>query len=79
MILDRSQSVSNEIKIYIDNVIQSLSSTNNVEQTGNYTSEKLYIGARGNTLIQPYTGLMDDLKLFNYPLTQSQITNLYNE
>lgn len=79
LILDRSQAVSSEIKIYVDNVLQTLSSLTNVEQSGNYTSENLYIGARGTTLIQPYNGLMDDFKLFNYPLTQTEITNLYNE
>ena len=79
LILDRSQTSTNEIKIYIDNALQTLTTSVNNEQTGNFTSEKLYIGARGTTLIQPYNGLMDDFKLFNYSLTQSQITNLYNE
>ena len=79
LILDRSQTSTNEIKIYIDNALQTLTTSLNNEQTGNFTSEKLYIGARGTTLIQPYNGLMDDFKLFNYPLTQTEITNLYNE
>ena len=79
LILDRSQAVSREIKIYVDNVLQTLSSLMNVEQSGNYTSENLYIGARGTTFIHPYNGLMDDFKLFNYSLTQTEITNLYNE
>ena len=79
LILDRTQPASNEIKIYVDKVLQSLSSTSNSEQLGNYTSENLYIGARGTTLTQPYNGAMDDFKIFNRPLTQTEITNLYNE
>ena len=79
LILDRTQPASNEIKIYVDKVLQSLSSTNNSEQEGNFTSEKIYIGARGTTLTQPYNGAMDDFKLFNRHLNQTEITNLYNE
>lgn len=79
LILDRTQTSTNEIKIYIDNALQTLTTSVNNEQTGNFTSEKLYIGARGTTLIQPYNGLMDDFKLYNYPLSQTEITNLYNE
>ena len=79
LILDRTQPASNEIKIYVDKVLQSLSSTNNSEQSGNFTSEKIYIGARGITLTQPYNGAMDDFKLVNYHFSQTEITNLYNE
>ena len=79
LILDRTQTSTNEIKIYIDNVLQTLTTSVNNDQLGNFTSEKIYIGARGTTLIQPYNGAMDDFILVNRPLTQAEITNLYNE
>ena len=79
LILDRTQTSTNEIKIYIDNVLQTLTTSVNNDQLGNFTSEKIYIGARGTTLIQPYNGAMDDFILVNRPLTQAEITNLYNK
>ena len=80
LIFDRSQSANNEIKIYIDNVLQTLSvfNGNNGDHSGNFISNKLYIGAAGSNLYK-YQGKMSDIKIFNYPLTQTQITNLYNE
>ena len=80
LIFDRGKSANNEILIYIDNVLQTLSvfNSNNGDHTGNFVSNKLYIGAAGSNLYK-YQGKMSDIKIFNYPLTQTQITNLYNE
>ena len=81
VILDRSQIVSNEIKIYINNSLKTnLTYYNgNTEQSGDFIADKIFIGGRGNTYSLPYIGLMDDFKLYNRPLTQTEITNLYNE
>ena len=80
LIFDRGKSANNEILIYIDNVLQTLSvfNSNNGDHTGNFVSDKLYIGAAGSNLYK-YQGKMSDIKIFNFPLTQTQITNLYNE
>ena len=80
LIFDKSKSANDEIQIYIDNVLQTLSvfNENNGDHSGNFISDKLYIGAAGSNMYK-YKGKMSDIKIFNYPLTQTQITNLYNE
>ena len=80
LIFDRSKSANDEIKIYIDNVLQTLSvfNSNNGDHSVNFVSDKLYIGATGSNSFK-YQGKMSDIKLFNRPLTQTEITNLYNE
>ena len=81
IILDRSQIVSNEIKIYINNSLKTSLTylDSNIEQTGNFISEKIYFGARSNSLQFPYKGYMSIPKLYNRNLLPTEITNLYNE
>ena len=80
LIFNRGNSANDEIKIYIDNVLQTLSifNSNNGDHSGNFVSDKLYIGATGSNSFK-YQGKMSDIKIFNFPLTQTEITNLYNE
>ena len=80
LIFNRGNSANDEIKIYIDNVLHTLSvfNGNNGDHSENFVSDKLYIGATSSSSYK-YQGKMDDIKIFNYPLTQTQITNLYNE
>ena len=80
LVFDRSQSGNNEIKVYINSVLQTLSifSGNNGDHTGNFVSDKLFIGGTGSNLYK-YQGKMSDIKIFNFPLTQTEITNLFNE
>ena len=80
-ILNRNETGDNEIKIYRDKV-QLLLSTEyslNNEQTGSYVSDKIYLGGRGTSYQYPFVGATSPFKLFNYPLTQTNIDNLYNE
>ena len=81
IILDRSQIVSNEIKIYINNSLKTnlIYLDSNTEQTGDFISEKIYFGARSNSLQFPYKGYMSIPKLYNRNLLPTEITNLYNE
>ena len=81
IILDRSQIVSNEIKIYINNSLKTnlIYLDSNIEQTGDFISEKIYFGARSNSLQFPYKGYMSIPKLYNRNLLPTEITNLYNE
>ena len=81
IILDRSQIVSNEIKIYINNSLKTnlIYLDGNTEQTGDFISEKIYFGARSNSLQFPYKGYMSIPKLYNRNLLPTEITNLYNE
>ena len=81
IILNRNEAGDNEIKIYINKVQQVLSTVGgyNNEQTGNYVSDKIYLGGRGNSYQYPFVGATSPIKMFNYPLTQTEINNLYNE
>ena len=79
VILDRSKSASNEIIIYKDKVLQTLTSNISFDSIGNFISDKLYIGARGDTYTNPFIGATSPIKMFNYPLIQTEIDNLYNE
>ena len=79
VILDRSKSASNEIIIYKDKVLQTLTSNILFDSIGNFISDKLYIGARGDRYTNPFIGATSPIKMFNYPLTQTEIDNLYNE
>ena len=80
-ILNRNETGDNEIKIYRDKVQLLLSTCYglNNEQTGSYVSDKIYLGGRGASYQYPFVGATSPFKLFNYPLTQTEIDNLYNE
>ena len=47
--------------------------------SGNFLSKKIFIGGRGNSFQYPFVGVTSPIKMFNYPLTQTEIDNLYNE
>lgn len=82
VILDKNQTNGNdEIKLYLDGLQQTLYVINgqNNNTTGNFISNILYIGGRGDANQYSYKGALDDVKIFNRPLTQTEITNLYNE
>ena len=79
MIFDRSETSPNEVKIYKDKVLKSTSPTITSENTGNFISDKIYLGGRGTSYQYPFVGATSPIKMFNYPLTQTEIDNLYNE
>lgn len=80
IIFDTTQTALNEIKFYIDGVAKTTITVSgaNTESINPFSSYKLFIGARSGN-IAPYTGILDDIKIFNRVLTQTEITNLYNE
>ena len=79
MIFDRSETSPNEVKIYKDKVLKSTSPTVKSENKGNFISDKIYIGGRGNTFAMPLNGATSPFRLYNYKLSQTEIDNLYNE
>ena len=79
IVLDRNQTGENEIKIYKNKVLQSLTAYSRGENTGDFISDKLYIGGRSNSYQRPFIGATSPIKMFNYALTQTEIDNLYNE
>ena len=76
--LDSTQSSSNEIKIWIDSVDQTLTKSYNTDTSGSFINKGLIIG-KSPTNSNYLTGIVDDLKIYNRQPTQTEITNLYNE
>ena len=81
LILDKTKTADNEIKVYLDKVQLALFIVNgqNYNTTGNFISNKIYLGGRGNSFAYNFKGATSPFKLFNYALTQTEIDNLYNE
>ena len=79
IILDTTQPNSSEIKIYINKTLNYTNTSSNGENTSNFRSDKVYIGGRGTTYGNPLIGALSPIKMYNYHLTQTEITNLYNE
>ena len=77
VVSDRSLNGNNESKIYVDNVLANVV-FNNFDSSGNYINDILFIGQRGGNSLG-FNGQMKFLKIFNYPLSTTEITNLYNE
>lgn len=76
VVSDRYLNGNNESKIYVDNVLANVV-FNNFDSSGNYINDILFIGQRGGSSYG-FNGQMKFLKIFNYPLSQTEITNLYN-
>ena len=72
-ILDRSKIANQEIQVYIDGVKKNTIQFSSSDSSGNFVSSRINFGQ------QLWTGLLGDIKLYNRPLTQTEITNLYNE
>lgn len=75
---DRSLGV-NQSKIFIDGVENSYQYRSHTDDlSGNYPSFNIFIGARNGSSFR-YSGLMQDLRIYNRVLTPSEIEELYNE
>jgi hypothetical protein len=70
--------LSNTIDLYIDGVLeQSIAKS----FTTTYTADSVYIGKTGNSsaFALPFIGSIDDIRIYNRTLTNSEITQLFNE
>ena len=78
MIIDRSLG-KDQNKIYVNNVLSWVQNSGVYnDNNGNYGLYPLFIGQRaGNSF--GFNGQMKFLKIFNYPLSTTEITNLYNK
>lgn len=75
---DRSLGV-NQSKIFINGVENSYQFGYHTDDfSGNYPSFNIFIGARDGTSFR-YSGLMQDLRIYNRVLTPLEIEELYNE
>ena len=79
LMIDRSQPALNQNKIYVDGVLSYIQNTSRKSDTsGNFGILPLFVGQRaGNSL--GFNGQLKFLKIFNYPLSTTEITNLYNK
>lgn len=64
--------------LYVDGKLQSNTSTQGFTSVFNSTAD-MVIGMDANKTSAPNAGKYDDIMVFNYPLTQSQITTLFNQ
>ncbi|HEY5176453.1 MAG TPA: Ig-like domain-containing protein [Terriglobales bacterium] len=76
-VFDKSQTGANEVKLYLDGVLQTatrslLTSTN----TNNFGSNPLYVFSRGGTT-EYASGQVDELRLYSSALTTGQIQQIY--
>ena len=77
-VIDRSENGANEILIYENGVLVTFTKPHSGDNSGNFVNNILYIGQRGGSQYG-FNGQMKFLKIFNYPLSQTEITNLYNK
>ena len=78
LMIDRSLGTSQN-KIYVDGILSYVQNTSyQSDLNGNWGLFPLFIGQRGGS-IYGFNGQMKFLKIFNYPLSTTEITNLYNK
>lgn len=75
IVLNVSLTGVNNQKFFLNGVQQSVITVGSAEETANYQGGILQLGVNNNFL---YADL-DDIKIYNRELTQTEITNLYNE
>ncbi len=74
---DKNANGINENQLYIDGILQTPSSRIvNADNTNNFGDEPLYFGSRAGSM-SFLTGLIDDVKIWNYALTEEQVKMEY--
>ena len=77
--IDRSKIENQQNSIYINGILSYVQNTNyQKDLNGNYGLLPLFIGQRAGSLYG-FNGQLKFLKIFNYPLSVTEITNLYNK
>ena len=77
--INRSLVGNQQNKIYVDGVLSYVQSTTYQKETsGNWALNPLFIGQRAGSSLG-FNGQMKFLKIFNYPLSTTEITNLLNK
>lgn len=79
LMIDRSLVGNQQNKIYVDGILSYVQNTSyQSDLNGNWGLFPLFIGQRGGSLYG-FNGRIKFLKMFNYPLSTTEITNLYNK
>ena len=77
-VIDRTRNGANEILIYENGALVSFTKPSSTDNNGIFGIYPLFIGQRAGSTAG-FNGQMKFLKIFNYPLSQTEITNLYNK
>ena len=76
--IDRTLVGNQQNKIYVDGILSYVQNASfQSDLNGNWALNHLFIGQRGGSQYG-FNGQMKFLKIFNYPLSTTEITNLYN-
>ena len=79
LMINRSLVGNQQNKIYVDGILSYVQNTTyQSDLNGNWGLFPLFIGQRGGNSLG-FNGQMKFLKIFNYPLSPSEITNLFNK
>ena len=83
-VVEKISSTQIKVKIYFDGVLVGESAVvdnANMSYYNSYNTKKLYIGAYNDngTTANYYSGVLDDIRIYNKAITQEQITAIYND
>ena len=77
-VLDKSQTGGDEVKFYVDGVLQTANrSLHASTNTNNFGNNPIYLFSRAGTT-EFTSGMIDDLRIYNSALTAEQIQPIYN-
>jgi hypothetical protein len=77
--IDRTQDRTSQNKIYINGVLSYVQmSSYTTDNNGNFVNNILFIGQRGGSTTG-FNGSLQDFKVYNRVLTDSEIMDLYSE
>lgn len=77
-VIDRNLPINDKVKIYVNGNLATMTKPETANTVGSFGSYPLFIGQRNGSSFG-FNGQMKFLKIFNYPLSPSEITNLYNK
>ena len=77
IVIDRTQTAVNEIKIYENGVLKTVTKQYSADNSGNFANNILFIGQKGGSTLG-YTGSLMHLEILNYPITASEALADYN-
>ena len=76
-VINRAQNGANEILIYENGSLVTFTKPNSTDNNGNFVNNILFIGQRAGSSIG-FNGSLSLLKIYNYPFTATDASNLYN-
>ena len=77
VVYNMGNSSADEISsVYVDNVLTSTTPNTTNENTGNFASQNVFIGARSGGSL-PYGGSLDDVRIYSRALSATEILQLY--